>query len=229
MSNYSSIFHADIKLADMLNINPQLILMLPRFNIGLGFGEKRVEEVCQQNNVPVNLFLLLCNVYTFDSYIPSQEEINQIDGSILVKYLKESHTYYLDKRLSHIGKHIEKIALECGNIGNILNTFYLEYVEEVKNHFKFEEEKLFPTLLNKTSSIDFSEDFEESHSSIEDKLTDLTNIIIKYLPSDILPNERIGVWFDISQVSNDLKKHDIVEEKILIPFIQQLNSKKNGN
>ena len=92
MSNYSSIFHADIKLADMLNINPQLILMLPRFNIGLGFGEKRVEEVCQQNNVPVNLFLLLCNVYTFDSYIPSQEEINQIDGSILVKYLKESHT-----------------------------------------------------------------------------------------------------------------------------------------
>ena len=119
--------------------------------------------------------------------------------------------------------------MECGNIGNILNSFYSEYVEEVKNHFKFEEEKLFPTLLNKTSSIDFSEDFEESHSSIEDKLTDLTNIIIKYLPSDILPNERIGVWFDISQVSNDLKKHDIVEEKILIPFIQQLNSKKNGN
>ena len=74
--------------------------------------EKKVEEVCQQNNVPVNLFLLLCNVYTFDSYFPSQEEINQIDGAILVKYLKESHTYYLDKRLSHIGKHIEKIAVQ---------------------------------------------------------------------------------------------------------------------
>jgi hypothetical protein len=41
MCNYSSIFQADIKLADMLNINPQLILMLPRFNIGLGFGEKK--------------------------------------------------------------------------------------------------------------------------------------------------------------------------------------------
>ena len=119
--------------------------------------------------------------------------------------------------------------MECGNIGNILNSFYSEYVEEVKNHFKFEEEKLFPTILNKTSSMDFSEDFEECHSSIEDKLTDLTNIIIKYLPSDILPNERIGVWFDISQVSNDLKKHDIIEEKILIPFILQLNSNKNGN
>lgn len=226
MSNHSFIFHAEIKLADMLNINPQLILMLPRFNIALGFGEKRVDEICQQNNVPVDLFLLLCNVYTFNDYFPSENEIREINGVSLVNYLKESHKYFLEKRLVHIGKHIEKIAIECGNIGNILNSFYAEYVEEVKNHFKYEEEKLFPTLLNQTPSMDFSENFEESHSSIEDKLGDLTNIIIKYLPAEILPNERIGVWFDISQVSSDLKKHDIIEEKILLPYIKHLNSQK---
>jgi regulator of cell morphogenesis and NO signaling len=62
------------------------------------------------------------------------------------------------------------------------------------------------------------------HDNIGDKLSDLTNIIIKYLPAEIMPNERIGVWFDLAQLSKDLDKHAIIEEKILIPYF----SRKEG-
>lgn len=219
-------FNKNIKLADLLNINPQLILMLPRFDIALGFGEKRVKDVCEENNVPVELFLMLCNVYTFDDYLPLKEEIAEIDGASLIHYLKESHDYYLNQRLKHIGCHIERIAEQAGTIQLILMKFFNDYRNEVKKHFSTEEKTLFPyieSLLQHSvptgSNID---NIEKSHVNINNKLSDMTNIIIKYLAPEILPNERISVWFDIAQLSKDLNKHAIIEEKILIPYIRIL-------
>ena len=95
-------------------------------------------------------------------------------------------------------------------------------MKEVKIHFEFEEKNVYPIILNNSVTKDNILQFRDKHTSIEDKLNDLTNIIIKYLPEDILPDERISVWFDITQVYNDITKHDIIEEKILLPFIQNL-------
>ncbi len=217
------------KLEELLEANPQLILMLPRFKMKLGFGEKRVEEVCKEGNVPINLFLLLCNVYTFDQYTPTEEDIQSIDKEHLINYLIASHDYYLNHRLIHIGKHVEKIAKEAGPIGSVLLKFYQEYNDEVANHFKNEEESLFPSLNEECKNINNKYDLKEileSHDNIEDKLSDLTNIIIKYLPADIMPNERIGVWFDITQLSKDLAKHEVIEEKILIPYVKWMEGEK---
>lgn len=212
------------RFIELLNYNPQLILMLPRFGMKLGFGEKRVGEICKMNDVPVFMFLLLCNVYSFDDYMPSDEEIKEIEGKTLVDYLVASHDYYLNHRLKHIEKHIVKIANEAGKIGNVLLQFFKEYEGEVASHFKTEEEKIFPFIANEKSGINPDEldirTVSKSHDNMGDKLSDLTNIIIKYLPSEIMPNERIGVWFDIIQLSKDLDKHAIVEEKILMPYIK---------
>ena len=145
--NTINLFHENMKLADMLNENPQLILMLPRFDIRLGFGEKRIREVCEGGKVPVGLFLLLCNVYTFDFYLPTGEEVESIDGKALISYLQASHRYYLVKRLSHIGTHIDHIADVCGDVGSVLRKFFSEYRKEVEAHFSYEEDTVFPYIL----------------------------------------------------------------------------------
>lgn len=229
--NTLNLIHENMKLVDMLNENPQLILMLPRFEIGLGFGEKHIKEVCQQNDVPVSLFLLLCNVYTFDAYLPSQSAIKEVEGSALVSYLEASHDYYLNQRLSHIGRHVDRIAEGCGNAGPLLRRFFAEYVKEVEKHFSYEEKRVYPYILQLErgeQSADFCiKTFEESHGNVEDKLSDLTNIIIKYLPAETLPEERISVWFDIAQVMKDLNKHALIEEKILIPYVKHLENRKS--
>ncbi|MBR4814422.1 MAG: hemerythrin domain-containing protein [Paludibacteraceae bacterium] len=210
-----------------MDVNPQLILMLPRFGMKLGFGEKRIEEICRSEEVPVSLFLMLCNVYTFDDYVPSDEEIRAIQGEWLVRYLKASHDYYINHRLPHIRKHVERIAQAAGEIGAVLMDFFGEYQNEVTNHFEKEETTLFPRISERMDRSVTSKDSHEMtymHDNIGAKWSDLTNSIIKYLPAEIMPNERIGVWFDLAQLSKDLDKHAIIEEKILIPYF----SRKEG-
>ena len=216
-----------MKLADIISSNPSLVLILQRFRIELGFGEKSVAEVCRANGLSEQFFLLICNVYTNDRYLPSMEELQETDMSSLVPYLIASHSYYLDERIPHIERHLDRIAEACPqNHKEILQRFFHDYKTEVQNHFLYEEKTVFPyieALRNGESGDGYSiNQFEENHSNIEDKLNDLTNIFIKYLPGNIMPKERVSVLFDIFQLSGDLNKHSLIEEKILIPYVETI-------
>ena len=67
----NQLFTAHTKMADMIACNHSLLIILPRMNIPLGFGEKSIAEVCKSQNISVNFFLLICNIYTFDKYLPT--------------------------------------------------------------------------------------------------------------------------------------------------------------
>ena len=221
------LFTPKMKLADIISSNPSLVLILQRFRIELGFGEKSVAEVCRANGLSEQFFLLICNVYTNDRYLPSMEELQETDMSSLVPYLIASHSYYLDERIPHIERHLDRIAEACPkNHKEILQRFFHDYKTEVQNHFLYEEKTVFPyieALRNGESGDGYSiNQFEENHSNIEDKLNDLTNIFIKYLPGNIMPKERVSVLFDIFQLSGDLNKHSLIEEKILIPYVETI-------
>lgn len=223
-------FTTNMKLSELLICNPQLILMLPRFGIGLGFGDKKVSDICKKHNVSPSLFILICNIYSFDGYTPSAEQIKDIDGNSLIQYLKASHSYYLEKRLNHIGKHIERIAGSCGESGALLINFFNDYKNEVVSHFYKEENLTFPyitSLLSSQKPNNYSiDDYVKEHDNIEDKLNDLINIIVKYLPEEIVPEERISVWFDLVQVSTDLNKHAKIENAILVPFVRLMEERQ---
>ncbi len=228
----TDMFLEKMKLSDILEKNPQLILTLPRFNIGLGFGEQSVKRVCEKNNLSVSLFLLICNVYTYKNYLPSGETLASLDGRALIDYLQASHDYYFNKRLRHIEGHIKRIADHCGETGVELKKFFTEYRQEVENHFYKEESVVFPYIINLLRGVSHKkiiiEDYLKEHTNVEDKLNDLTNIIVKYLPPHILPEERISVWFDLIQVYQDMNTHAKIEEKILVPYVRILESRKNG-
>ena len=104
------LFSGKMRLADLVSANGNLILMLPRSGIPLGFGDSRVSEVCARYAIPEDFFLLIANVYTFGHYIPDQDQIGSTDMQRLVPYLQASHDYYLHSRLKHIGSHLEDLA-----------------------------------------------------------------------------------------------------------------------
>ena len=221
------LFAKKMKLADLLLENHNLALILQRFGIELGFGEKTVANVCEQYGLSSDFFLLICNVYTDDQYLPTAEEIANIDMKALVPYLIASHNYYLNERIPHIDRHLTRIADACPESHkNILHRFFDDYKMEVEKHFQYEEETVFPyinLLCKGEKAMGYTiTQFEDNHSNIEDKLNDLTNIIIKYLPGDIMPKERISLLFDIFQLSSDLNKHNLIEDKILIPYVTSL-------
>jgi len=217
-------FTPKMKMADLILSNHNLVLILPRFGIELGFGEKSVEEVCTVCQVSLPFFLMVCNIYTSNDYFPVQEQINIEHLQGMLPYLEASHYYYLQERIPHIEHHLQKIADACtSKQGAVLMRFFAEYKDEVVNHFNYEEEVVFPYIEGLWAGKDTSNyaihQYEETHSNVEEKLEDLTNIIIKYLPANVLPKEKVSILSDIFQLAADLNKHALIEEKILIPYV----------
>lgn len=222
-------FTENTKMAEIVISNPKLLLTLSRFGIELGFGDHSVKEICEKANVSPSFFLLICNLYSNSDFIPSQEDIKSVEANTILSYLSESHKYYLEERLPHIESHLKRIVEACPEkFGNTINRFFNEYKEEVESHFKYEENVVFPyinSLYNKTIKPDFSiSEFKSNHSNIEDKLNDLMNILIKYLPANIFPKERIEISLDIMEVTSDLSCHTLVEERVLVPFVEMMEA-----
>ncbi len=223
----TTLFNERMKLADIIAANHNLILMLPRLGISLGFGDKSVQQICLQHNISPSFVLLIFNAYTFDNYTPNTNDLDHIDMSMLVPYLKASHSYYINQRLPHIARHLKHVADTIEpRYGHVLQQFLSDYQQQVHLHFEEEEQLVFPLLQRLqqgyTNSHGPSSNFIESHTDIEDKLQDLTQIVYKYLPSTAMPEEHIELIFDILQLSADLEKHAMIEEKIMMPYISML-------
>ena len=84
---------------------------------------------------------------------------------------------------------------------------------------------MFLVTIECIASIYTIKEFSTTHSNIEDKLNDLIQIIFKYLPKNTFLNESIELIFDIMQLSNDLKKHQLIENKVLIPYVTVLEER----
>lgn len=225
------LFSAKMKLADVLLANYKLLLVLNRFDIHLGFGEKSVEEVCRLQSIPASLFLMVCNVYTFEDYLPTESELQSFDTDSLLRYLQNSHYYYKEKCLPDIQKQLDAIIEQLNNRpAQIVKRFYTDYQQEVLNHFEYEETVAFPYtdfLLkgNHTKAYSISQ-FEKNHTNIEEKLNDLKNIMIKYLPDMELSEQLNTLLFSLFELEDDFRKHTLIEDKILVPLVEQLEQKQ---
>ena len=223
----SRLFSSESRLSDLITAHPALLSMLTRLGISLGFGDRSIADVCEASGVDTDFFLLICNVYTFNNYVPSTAAILGTDMTGLVPYLEKSHSYYVDKRLPHIERHLDAIASKLGGrIGQVFISFFKEYSQEVEEHFGHEERQVFPhirALMAGQRDTSYKiDDVLQSHSDIEGKLNDLLNIVFKYVPPRVDDDNVLDVVYDILRLSEDLKKHTFIEEKIMVPLVKHL-------
>ena len=214
-------------LSALVTEHPDLLLTLSHFDIPLGFGDKTIKEVCHKHGVDPQFFLLICQVYSDDGYVPSRATLLNTPMQGLVPYLLRSHDYYLNRRLPHIGSHLEKIATMLPErAGKAILGFFNAYLDEVREHFAHEEKTVYPhidRLLNRDHGDKFTiKEFLDTHGNLEEKLSDLVQIIFKYLPHGASDDDAIDMIFDILQLSRDLRKHSLIEDKILGPYVKQL-------
>lgn len=225
-----SFFSREMKMSEVFHANLNLAMIMPRLGIEFGFGEKTIEQCCTQYHVDCDFFLMVCNVYSFAEYLPDEQSLKSLNLDQLLDFLLKSHNYYMQERLPHIENHWKKIVATADeSMQKILEKFYIEYSLEVCHHFNYEEEVVFPhirALLAHQKRNDYSiAQFADIHSNIEDKLADLINIIIKYLPGKLETTDRISILRDINALSNDLNRHALIEDKILIPYVEYLENK----
>ena len=220
------LFSANAKLCDLITTNPALLHILDRCGIRFGFGEKTVKSVCEEYSVDVHFFLLICNIYTFDGYLPEEEQFNSINISALIEYLKLSHSHYLIKRVPHIEAHICRIAsIMPAHVSSLLTEFFNQFKTVFSKHFTYEECTIFPHVQNilegRRDSVKYNASAAE-HANIHNHLNDLVQIVVKYLPPSQTTDDMIDVVVDLLELSVDIKHHQDIEDKILHPIVKQL-------
>lgn len=219
------IYEADDKMISLISDNYNVLQALGAFGITLGFGDKTVREVCREQKVDAYTFLMVVN-FIINGY-RHQGPDESISVPTLMRYLRASHEYLLEFQLPFIRKELEDALNDDEHMKRLILRLYDEYARSILLHLKYEEKNLFPyveSLLQgrRTKGYDV-ETFSAHHGDTTSKLQELKNIIIKYLPSNGLTNNKLtATLYHIYNNEEWLQLHSNVEDDIFIPAIRNL-------
>jgi regulator of cell morphogenesis and NO signaling len=105
--------------------------------------------------------------------------------------------------------------------------FCERYENDVSAHLDYEEKVVFPYIISILQGNNVTnyriEIFEENHNNIlEESLNDLKNILIKYLPKNVISEDMRRILCDVFLLEDDLDKHTLLEERILISLVERI-------
>ena len=242
-----------MKMADVIHLNYLLLSVIKRFGINLGFGEKTIEDLCVENNINIDFFLEIANAFNDKNYSPDNTE-KDFPLKNVIHYLQKTHYSYLNNTIPEIQEQITMLGSsgdEKNNNFKILKTFFDHYHNELKIHITREEEKVFPYVIELDAALakgiisdelyqkmmSYSiDDYYDEHDDIEEKLYDLKNIIIKYLPQQDNTELISKLISNLFMLEKDMNDHSRIEDKVLVPKVSEIEKKllsiykkENGN
>ncbi len=235
----NQIVRAEMKVSDLIIANPYMMLMLEHLGIKLEVHDKTIENICTQYAISTKLFLTIANL--FNGFKPvSLSEYSFSDIQTILVYLKNCHQYYQYEKYPQIQSYIEQFY-KINNHAEILmiGKFFTYYFNEVTEHLNYENNVVFPYVLNLNNAISKKQsnsiqinysvlEYKEHHSDIEEKLNDLKNLLIKYLPQQNDQQIRRQLLFALFELEHDLNIHSKIEDTILIPLVEKMELIKNS-
>ncbi len=228
-----------IKLADIIHHDNRLVPIINRFGIQFGFGDRTIEEICVKRKINTNFLLEILNAFHDEEYIPDKNLPNFSFYNI-VDYLSRSHKYYNTVKIPDIEKLIDKLIwsdISQKQNKELLKNFFDEYSKKVNKHTNYEENKIYPYMLEIESSLKKKyiteklekkilkypiKEYAKEHSDLDSALIDLKNIIIKYLPPPDNPIVMNKILSEIFRLEKELKDHTRIEEHVLIPKVKEI-------
>lgn len=212
----------DDMLRTLIEENHLLLVVLNRFGLSFGFGDKTIRTACLEDGVDCQSFLAVCNLICGQNYSRFEISLPSLMG-----YLRRAHAYFLDFLMPSIRRKLIE-AINCSDINDVaflLLKFFDDYVSEVRNHMDHENEVIFryvSELLEGKTRSDFRiTDYSLSHGSMAEKLTELKDIFIRHYhikDNDILTSALI----DIIYCGNELTIHCEIENRLFIPAVERL-------
>jgi regulator of cell morphogenesis and NO signaling len=138
---------------------------------------------------------------------------------------------------------IENARPENKKSYELIQNFFREYSKELKDHIEKEEKNVHPYILaideafknhSLSSGIiarvkkDSIKKYADDHDNVEDKLFDLKNLIIRYLPPADDYTLSNAILYDLFRLERDLNDHARIEEKVLVPKVELLEKQILG-
>jgi regulator of cell morphogenesis and NO signaling len=228
-----------MKLADVIHHDYNLIPVIARFNIMLGFGDSSIANICQKKKINTDFFLTILNSFHDSQYLDKHSEQN-FSATQLIDYLQQTHNYYLKNKIPEIecliSEMLTKAEVDKASY-DILQKFFEEYKTELVKHIDREEKLVYPYVIDLENAVQsnsvtpslFSSieeysitSYQAEHESVEEKLRDLKNIIIKYLPPSEQQQSRYKLLKELTVLEKDLNDHANIEDLILVPKVELL-------
>ncbi len=225
-------------MAEVIHLDYHLLPIISRFGIRLGFGEKTIDQICQEYGLEVGFVLMILNSYHDRDYFP-RKHLQGFPVKLIIDYLRKSHEYYLSIKIPLIQKLLKQLWAKTDGLEEesmqLIDRFFTEYRHELTTHIQREEDKVYPYIftveeafkngkstaelvaLIRSYSID---DYENEHDNVEDKLYDLQNIIIKYLPPPLDMNLCHTILMEMFRLESDLYDHARIEDMVLVPKVR---------
>lgn len=213
-------------MARLVAENINMLFVLSRFGIPMGFGEDTIEEVCGQNKVDVKTFLAVVNL-NLQGGAAGLKPDKSLKPEAITDYLHNAHEYFLQYRFPIIKERLREAMSDKGqaDVSVVVLRFFDEYIAEVRKHMTYEEKNVFPHVRNlvqgKTTDNYQISVFSKRHDQIESRLNELRDILIKYYKGTT-GHAFNAVLFDIFTCAEDLREHNEVEDALLVPLIEQL-------
>lgn len=241
------IVKSNTQLAEAIHKNYLLLPILNRFDIHLGFGNKTVEQICNDKQVNISFFLEIINSFLNENYFP-QSQLQSFPMKLIVEYINRSHIYYVELKIPQIEEMINRLYNEASEENKksflLIRDFFSDYKSELFIHIEKEEKNVHPYILKidhafqhkkitdeikklvKEESIN---KYVDDHDNVEDKLFDLKNLIIRYLPPANDYTLSNSLLYELFRLERDLNDHSRIEEKVLVPKMQLIEQQILGN
>jgi regulator of cell morphogenesis and NO signaling len=228
----------DLKISDIILNNPYLLLFLEHFGVDLPTQDKTLKSISDEYNISIPLIMKLVNLYNGVQYLPD-DELSFSDTKPIISFLKNSHKFYTDEIYPEILSIIEQMAeVNDSKEMALVKKFFLQYFSEVTEHLEYEDNVVFPYVMDLHDQIQKGEDsknnkvysvveYREQHNDIEEKLDDLKKLLIKYLPHK---NDRVlrrKLILSLFELEYDLNVHAEIEDLILIPLVVKMETQLN--
>ena len=231
MQNVTIIFNKKMKMSELIDADYHLLLLLNRLNISLGFGEKSVDAVCKENDFDTDCFLFLANYQSNKSITNIQEVFHKLPLAPFLRYLKSSHSYFLERRLPNIRRKLELVFPETDKaLQTVVLDFFDNYTKEVMEHMRYEDDVVFPyvySLIDKDANKQYSINiFEERHNDIEGKINDLKQILLKYVPGTTDQMLMVNVLTELYMSEEELEAHTFIEDNLVIPRVKEIEKER---
>ena len=228
----------NIKMADVILQNHHLLAVINRFGIQLGFGDKSVNEVCDEYQISTDFFLEIINTVNDPDFYP-QHNLEKFPLKLIIDFLLKAHSFYLEQKIPEIALMIDQLVEASPDnqqkTMQMIQVFFKEYQQHLKEHINREEALVYPYVLKLEDYLYHStkskesyeelmryqiENYAQDHDNIEDTLHELNTIIIKYLP----PQKDYFLCYKIlgqlDHLAEDMNNHSEMENKVLVPRVK---------
>ena len=233
-----SLIYPKMKMGDIVEYYPSLIPVINRFGIRLGLGESTAIEICDKNGINIDFFITVINTFLYENYFP-EKKLQGFHLTQIVDYLTKTNQYYKYSQLPNIERHL-RLFISASDPDNeslaLVGKLFGAFKERLLKRIETDEEEWFPHIIKlcnnqtKEKALVYypttSTNFEEPAEAL---ITDIKHIIIRHLSGSYDENLCYAVIFAINTLSTDIKQHNRIRYRIIVPIVAGMERDGNNN